>query len=238
MPALLNPFIGGLVNPLTLSPILWLEADYVGTYTSDGASFTHWDDQGTGGTNAVSGSAVYRANYTSLGKPAIEFNGTSHQLECARDASATERTIVLIVQFDDFSSYHTPLGQRSAAGGRAFRPGQTGDNPGKFQILNAATTLIGTSSATMTAATPYVATCTIDSSGNWSMTLNGSAAGSGSGASFTASRTSYIGAQFTSSTVERMKGAIALVGEWNRALTSTELQQVLDWLRVKYPTIY
>lgn len=235
MGVLVNPsrfaVVGGGAMPGGVSWPFWLRASTLAQ--ADTSAITSWPDLGTGNTPASGGGgAVYRTGVMGTNaRPAASFNGSSHYMASARNASSRPRTLVVVAQFTDFTT-RTMIGNSTGSGGRSFR-----GHSSHADLLDSQVALIGSNTSTLSAATPYILAVTVDGSGNWAMRVNNAASGSGSGgAAFTASRTSLIGASTSpvASVIELMSGYIAEILEADTVLSSGDLDAVYADLSAYY----
>lgn len=110
--------LGAAFSPLTLSPVLWLDASQE-AYAND-AAVTTWTDRSGNGLNAAQGTGtkqpVFKTNIIN-GKPALLFDGTDDHLLVADHALLDVPYITIFAVFDanDTAAFKQILTRNAAA---------------------------------------------------------------------------------------------------------------------------
>jgi hypothetical protein len=222
-PFKLVPAITPVFTPLQISGCqLWLDAADATTLTLSGSNVTQWNDKSGNGRNT---STFWNAPTFSNG--AVQFN-TTQGFSVNLTASSTIESGFVVAGVVDYGQGNTLLGAGNGNGARQFRIAIVGIATVKQDIIGVLDggTLLPTNTTQLVEFTNDGTTITH----YW----NGAFYKSGSTLAYDAGRTTTIGQRNGNFVSEGLKGYIQEIIIFNRAVSSSERQQVEGYLAAKW----
>lgn len=225
---------------------LWLKAD-AGVTTNSAGAVTAWADQSGQGNNAAQTDDTAAPLFVSgaqNGKPALRFDGANDYLEVPDSPSVAvtgDISSFFVVNFADFAGYRAVWGHTAGPGGNLPAPNDYYVVPGSAiprlfrgdgasdlgsvdgtSRLRAGTYLVAGFEMAGTTVTHY---------------LNGQAAGTGQITAVPADGGNPLKIGTRHDLFTKMKGDIAELLIYNTALSDTDRDSVINYLKVKYNII-
>lgn len=209
--------------------VLWYGSNIDGTITRDGSNnISQWDDQALPAANATATTTqrpTYVANQAN-GKAIARFNGTANQMLISQSSSSSFTYCAVIKP--------TSAGERTIVGGNNNGiPALVVNNTQRLHLVRAFQAYLPVNSTTALSTSAFnLAYATYDNAtGNYGYYKNGSLDGSGTSAQAWTNGNFRIGAMTSSSF---LNADLAELLVFNRALNSTELNQIRDYQIIQY----
>lgn len=215
-------------------------ADQV-TGVADGAAVASWPDASGYAYTASQATAGNRPTYVAAsllgGQPAVRFTRANITfLASGAPSSAQTQTVVAIFRRNAGTGVINTI--RAGNGNTALQVRL--ETSGVLGMVNQEVANLATSSTTLATGANYnTATALNFTTGAYSYTVNGVAAGSGttSTGTFVAGRTTVIGTHPVNLGNEALDADVAELIVWNRVLTSTELATVQTYYTARYTSV-
>jgi hypothetical protein len=229
----------GVTNDLQL----WLRAD-AGVTTNAAGGVLGWSDQSTNANNALQPADTQAPTWTAAvlnNRPVLRFDGIDDFLDVADSPSLSitnDISTFFVIRFDDFATYRAVWGKTAGNDGNLPAPTDIYALPGTgvlraFRGDGTLANLTSADSAALPANTPLV--IGFDVAGD-TLThyLNNQPNGSGLVTLITADGNTGLKIGTRQDQFTRMKGDIAELLIYSRALSSVERTNVFNYLQVKY----
>lgn len=213
-------------SPLSLSPILWLDASDAATITSSGGLVSQWSDKSTGAKHATAtGTARPTTGATTQnGLNVLDFEGTNNIMSSAVTASQPWTAFVVA------KSNATPLEYRAAFAGTSVRMYALDKDNAYKRYVFAGLIFYG---ATISYTSWSVVAVKINTTSSV-IYLNGASDGTGNSGSGSLADCRIGGVPENSQ--NRWKGSIAEIILYGSAMSDTDRQAVEAYLKAKWGT--
>ena len=227
---------------------LWLRAD-AGVTTNPGGGVTQWVDQSTNGNNAIQATdtqAPLLINSALNNRPVLRFDGADDFLDVADSESLSgtgDMASFFVIKFDDFATFRAVWGKTAGAGGNQPAPTDIYALPsppadaGKLRVFRGNGTGVGNSSATTAQPLPansYLAVGFDVSGSTLTHYLNNQVNGSGAATASVGDGNTALKIGTRTDLFTKMKGDIAELLIYSRALSAEERSDVFSYFRAKY----
>lgn len=223
---------------------LWLKAD-AGVTTDLNGGVTQWEDQSGEANHAVQ----FDGNRTPVlvngalnNKPVLRFDGVDDFLDVADSPSLSgtgDMSSFFIIKFDDFATFRAVWGKTAGSGGNQPAPTDIYalPNDGRLRVFRGNGTGIGNSSATTTQPLPanaYLAVGFDVSGSTLNHYLNNQPNGSGAATASVGDGDTPLKIGTRTDFVTKLKGNLAELLIYSRALSAAERNDVFAYFRSKY----
>ena len=219
----------GPFSPISLSPLLWLDASDASTITSSGGAVSQWDDKSGNGYDVTQGTA---SNQPATGATTInslnvlDFDGNDYLNGTATAMGSADRTIFVVVDSNNTSGWYFTFGQSGVSGERFGLTGQIAVRVNSGYVIY--TTAIPLSP------TILAFTSTDGTIQNVECRVNGAALSVGSTASRTLATAAQVQVGADGGTGYGFNGSIAEIIVVQDTLTATEISDTETYLADKW----